>query len=80
MLELIQELGIFIYIYCTDFVINLANLTGFSYYEVNAFIFIIIWPILTAGLMLAYLIQKVQLALVLRNKSTRNRKREGAIA
>jgi hypothetical protein len=37
----------YIYIYCTDFVINMANLTGLSYVEVNAFIFCVIWPILT---------------------------------
>ncbi len=36
-----------IYAYCTDFVINLANLVQLSYYEINALIFCMIWPILS---------------------------------
>jgi hypothetical protein len=34
------------YVYCTDFVINLANLTDTSYYEVNFFLFCILYPFL----------------------------------
>jgi len=34
------------YVYCTDFVINLANLTGTSYYEVNFFLFCVLYPFL----------------------------------
>ena len=34
------------YVYCTDFVINLANLTGASYYEVNFFLFCVLYPFL----------------------------------
>lgn len=29
----------FVYNYCTDYIINLANLTGLSYYEINAIFF-----------------------------------------
>lgn len=50
MLNLI-ELGIAIYAYCTDFVINLANLFNLSYYEINAWIFCIIWPLVTVVLL-----------------------------
>lgn len=42
----------FLYTYCTDFVINLANLLQLSYYEINAFIFVFIWPFLTVSLLL----------------------------
>ena len=34
------------YVYCTDFVINLANLTDTSYYEVNFFLFCVLYPFL----------------------------------
>ena len=51
----------FIYTYCTDFVINLANLVHLSYYEINALIFVIIWPILSLILVLIFLIQAYQL-------------------
>ncbi len=46
MKELIEFI-ISIYTYCTDFVINLANILDLSYYEINAWIFCIIWPIVT---------------------------------
>ena len=42
--------------------INLANLTGLSYYEVNALVFCIVWPMLTIGLFLLLIIQKARLA------------------
>jgi hypothetical protein len=32
-----------LYAYCTDFVINVANLTGLSYYEINFIIFIVLF-------------------------------------
>jgi hypothetical protein len=46
------EIGVAIYAYCTDFVINLANLCNLSYYEVNAWIFCIIWPLVTVVLLI----------------------------
>lgn len=45
-------LGAWIYGYCTDFVINTANMLGLSYYEVNAGLFVFLWPMLTVGLVL----------------------------
>jgi len=47
-----------IYIYCTDFIINLANILNLSYYEINAIIFCFLYPILIVGLTLIYLLQK----------------------
>ena len=47
-----------IYVYCTDFIINLANILNLSYYEINAIIFCFLYPILTFGLMGIYIIQK----------------------
>lgn len=51
----------YLYAYCTDFVINLANLFHLSYYEVNALIFCVVWPILTIILLVLFFIKKWQL-------------------
>ena len=50
-----------IYAYCTDFIINLANLIGLSYYEVNFFIFCLLFPLLFTGLLILVYLQKRQL-------------------
>ena len=50
-----------IYAYCTDFIINLANLTGLSYYEINAIIFCFLYPLLFVLLIGIYWIQKKRL-------------------
>ena len=47
-----------IYVYCTDFIINLANILDLSYYEINAIIFCFLYPILIVGLTGIYLLQK----------------------
>jgi hypothetical protein len=54
-MELITDFFKFIYVYCTDFLINIANLLGLSYYEVNAVIFCFIYPLLTLLLPIIYL-------------------------
>lgn len=46
-----------VYAYCTDFVINIANILGVSYYEVNTFIFVFLYPILVVGLTCLFVIQ-----------------------
>ncbi len=46
-MDYIEFIGGFIYAYCTDFVINCANILNLSYYEINAIIFCLIWPLLT---------------------------------
>ena len=53
----IESLEIFIYNYCTDFIIHLANLTSLSYYEINALIFLMIWPAFTITLFCIRIIQ-----------------------
>ena len=47
-----------IFVYCTDFIINLTNLLGVSYYEVNALFFVIIWPLLTIALVVLNISQR----------------------
>jgi hypothetical protein len=55
--DVINEL----YVYCTDLVINLANIFYLSYYEINTIIFCIIYPVFLIGLSSIYLIQKRRL-------------------
>jgi len=52
------QLAYWLYNYCTDFVINAANLLNLSYYEVNFLLFIILYPALIFGTSLLYLIQR----------------------
>lgn len=61
LLSILIKIGLSIYGYCTDFVINVANITGTSYYEVNAFIFCILWPLLTILLLGWYLVLRVRM-------------------
>ncbi len=51
----------FIYNYCTDFIINLANITNLSYYEINFILFCILYPLLAIGLPLLLIIQKIKI-------------------
>lgn len=51
------NIGVFIYSYCTDFIINAANLIGLSYYEINAIIFCMLWPLVAMVLIVINLIQ-----------------------
>jgi len=57
----IIKLGKFIYFYCTDFIINLANIFNLSYYEINFIIFCVLYPVLIIGSIGFYLIQRMRL-------------------
>lgn len=59
-MEVLSKIILFIYTYCTDFIINLANILQLSYYEVNALIFCVIWPLLTIFLIVVFIIQKIR--------------------
>ncbi len=63
-----METLIFIFNYCTDFVINVSNIFHLSYYEINALIFCIVWPLVTVILFLLYILQLSKLK-KLRQKS-----------
>ncbi len=56
-----KEIGLWIYGYCTDFVINVANLTGISYYEINALLFCFLWPVMTLALFIWFCYLKLQI-------------------
>jgi hypothetical protein len=50
-----------IYAYCTDFIINLANILELSYYEINFIIFILLYPFLLFATPTIYIILKIKL-------------------
>jgi hypothetical protein len=50
-----------IFAYCTDFIINLANITSLSYYEINFIFFIVIYPLLLIVTPIIYFFQKFKL-------------------
>ena len=59
----------FTYNYCTDFVINIANMLDLSYYEINFIIFCILFPLFIIGLTVAYFIQKLRLKKLVRDSN-----------
>ena len=60
-MELLFKIAMNMYVYCTDFTINIANLLSISYYDVNALIFCVLWPLITTVLTSIYIIQKIRL-------------------
>ncbi len=60
-MDRLMDIVNFVYAYCTDFVINLANILGLSYYEVNTFIFVILYPLLVVGLTCLFITQILRL-------------------
>lgn len=55
------EITYWVYNYCTDFIINLANIFNLSYYEINFILFIILYPLLIAAVIFLYILQKWRL-------------------
>lgn len=60
-MNLLFKIVISLYVYCTDFTINIANLLSISYYDVNAMIFCVLWPVITILLISIYIVQKIRL-------------------
>ncbi len=60
---MIEGLKLFELMYhcCTDFIISLANLFSLSYYEINAILFCVLYPLLFIGLIVLFIIQNYRL-------------------
>lgn len=56
-----MELVKFVFAYCTDFIINLANIFNLSYYEINFIIFCVLYPVFIIGSIGIYIFQKMRL-------------------
>ena len=61
LVDLVLRTGFAIYTYCTDFVINVANLTGLSYYEINAILFCFLFPAFLLATTVIYFVQGARL-------------------
>lgn len=59
-LKYIVYRGIDLYMYCTDFVIYLSNLSGLSYYEINFLFFCVLYPVLLILGTLFFILQKLR--------------------
>jgi hypothetical protein len=59
-METIVTLFKLVYVYCTDFLINISNIFGISYYETNLFIFCFVYPFLSAFLPLIYMTLRIK--------------------
>ena len=55
------ELVNLVYVYCTDFIISLANLLHLSYYEMNTLFFCIVYPMGLVLLLVIFAWQKSRL-------------------
>jgi hypothetical protein len=64
------DLGISIYIYCTDFIINLSNLFNLSYYEINFIFFCLLYPLLFITSFLMFFMAKHRYLKLLHNQKT----------
>ena len=51
----------FLYVYCTDFIVSLANILKLSYYEINALIFCFFYPLFLVTGLAVYFIQRYRL-------------------
>lgn len=67
-METIVNIFKFIYVYCTDFLINISNISGLSYYETNALIFCFIYPFLCVLLPIIYIFLKYKIYKVKKSK------------
>jgi hypothetical protein len=63
-MNILIEIGKFIYAYCTDFIINLANISHLSYYEINFIIFCLLYPVLIFGIVGLYVIQRKRVKMI----------------
>ena len=61
MIEVFYKYGGMLYWYCTDFVINAANLVDASYFDMNSWLFFVAFPGVTLLLMATVLVQLIQI-------------------
>jgi len=47
----VTQLGFTLYAACVDFMIRAAELAGATYRDANAFLFFVLWPVVTVALL-----------------------------
>lgn len=56
-----MQLGLAIYAACVDFMIRAASITGTTYRDANAFMFFVLWPVVTIVLVVIVIWQAITL-------------------
>lgn len=59
---MLARLGLAIYAACVDFMVHAGNLAGATYRDANAFMFFVLWPAVTAALLVVVVTQARTLA------------------
>lgn len=54
---MIERLGTFAYAACVDFLLVAARFTGVTYRDANAFLFFVLWPLVTLTLVAIVVVQ-----------------------
>jgi hypothetical protein len=57
-----MRIGFAIYAACVDFMLNAAHVFGVTYRDTNAFMFFVLWPLVTIALVVIVLAQRRALA------------------
>lgn len=68
---MLARLGLALYAACVDFMVHAANLTGATYRDANAFMFFVLWPVVTTALLGVVLVQARTLARLRRRRPPR---------
>ncbi len=55
------ELAFAVYAACVDFMLQAARLFGVTYRDANAFMFFVLWPLVTLALILIVVVQAARL-------------------
>ena len=58
---MLSDYAMELYVYCTDFIINVSDILGISYYEVNFWIFCVLYPVLLIGSIGLFTFQNIRL-------------------
>jgi hypothetical protein len=65
---MLARIGLAIYAACVDFMVHAANLAGVTYRDANAFMFFVLWPLVTVALAVIVVAQRRTLARLRRGK------------
>lgn len=57
-----------IFDWCVDLLVYWAGMFGITYKEINVWVFVIIWPVVTLGLIVLLVIQQVRIRRLLRKE------------
>ena len=66
---MLARIGLGLYAACVDFMVHAANLAGVTYRDANAFLFFVLWPLVTVALAVVVAVQRRVLLRLARERS-----------